>query len=849
MKNLRLSLRTKIIVSTFIYVLLTLLFFYIVANTYLLSGFSRVEKENMDNSVSSAVAYLREKQADLDQKLSDWSLWDDTYKFVQDKNQAYVDSNLGEATLQNLDINSMYFIATSGAIVYQENVNLQKGVDVNAAKDVEAVMSQPNRVSRELGNKSSKFAAIIKTTEGPYMIVSRPILRTDGSGPAMGTLVFGKYIDSSVIKGIDDVVGKNVSFINYDLTLVDSINPKQNLKQGGIYITDDGNNVINGYALINDFNDNPVYLLKVSSARMVYTEGRNAANTFIIIYAFISLVSLIFAIFVTDKFSTSKIIKLEKQVEDVGDPKTSQKRVQIGGNDEYSDLSEKINDMLDQISKSSEDLEKFKLAIEDSSDHIIITDPDGKITYANKAAERLTGYSFSDMEGNTPRIWGQQMPKEFYEKLWDTIKNKKQPFKGRLTNKRKTGELYPVESTISPIVNDKGEVIFFIGVERDILMEQKLADRYAKENEIIAQQVKEQLKVINTDKARFSASINSLRLGFVMFDKDGWILFSNRSFDRLLGLDNKLKDIKVIDGVLGNELRLKEKFDQCIENAQPLEVRETSFKDKFLRLFFAPIFSTDNSFEIIGVVLVIEDITERKIIERSRDEFFSIASHELRTPLTAIRGNTSLIEQYYKDKLADNDLKQMIDDIHLSSTRLIEIVNEFLNMSRLEMGRMVFKKDVINPIEIAKSVVNDYQSMASEKKLYLQFIEPSEPTPQVVGDRDRVREIIVNLIGNAIKYTEHGGITLSVEVQGNFVKIAVNDTGRGVTPENKQLLFRKFQQATSSIYTRDALKGTGLGLYISKLMSEGMNGKVELDKTEVGKGSTFSLSLPILSGN
>ena len=118
-------------------------------------------------------------------------------------------------------------------------------------------------------------------------------------------------------------------------------------------------------------------------------------------------------------------------------------------------------------------------------------------------------------------------------------------------------------------------------------------------------------------------------------------------------------------------------------------------------------------------------------------------------------------------------------------------------------------------------------------------------TLMVRADKDRTRQTLINLIGNGLKFTEKGGVTVSVKKDSISACCYVKDTGRGIPVENQKLLFRKFQQAGSSIYTRDTTKGTGLGLYISKLMIEGMNGRIWLDSSYDGKGSTFAFCLPL----
>ena len=143
-------------------------------------------------------------------------------------------------------------------------------------------------------------------------------------------------------------------------------------------------------------------------------------------------------------------------------------------------------------------------------------------------------------------------------------------------------------------------------------------------------------------------------------------------------------------------------------------------------------------------------------------------------------------------------------------------------------------------------MLREYQVTGSRAKLSLELREPKESIPAVWADKDRVKQVLINFIGNGLKFTKQGGVFVDLVVEENgCVKVSVTDTGIGIAEENQQLLFRKFQQAESNIHTRDTTKGTGLGLYISKLITEGMGGNIALEKSEVGKGSIFSFTLPV----
>jgi len=266
-----------------------------------------------------------------------------------------------------------------------------------------------------------------------------------------------------------------------------------------------------------------------------------------------------------------------------------------------------------------------------------------------------------------------------------------------------------------------------------------------------------------------------------------------------------------------------------------------------VRTAAAPIKLPDGSFKT--VVSVFEDISEQRNLERSREEFFSIASHELRTPLTAIRGNTSLIQDYLWDQIPNKDVKEMINDIHESSTRLISIVNDFLDTSRLEQERMNFSFEPIDMAEIAHSVIKEYVVTGSRQKIHLEINQPATPLPKVLADSNRTKQVLINLVGNALKFTETGSVTISFQPEAGYVKTLVTDTGKGIPAESQKFLFKKFEQTGTTVLTRDSVRGTGLGLYISKLIIEQMAGHIGLEASQVGIGTTFGFVLPIVRTN
>lgn len=378
-------------------------------------------------------------------------------------------------------------------------------------------------------------------------------------------------------------------------------------------------------------------------------------------------------------------------------------------------------------------------------------------------------------------------------------------------------------------------------------------------------QLQVQKRKLEAEQAQFQASINSINVGFMITDTEGQVVMINTAAKQIIfNLGNTPSpailrnspgahfgySIDEIQNRLGAEIDLKALIRSALIDKITISQKNVPLGQLFLHIFITPIVMLEKkgglALEYIGAVVLIEDTTQQLILERSKDEFFSIASHELRTPLTAIRGNTAIIQQYFADQIKDPSLKEMVRDIYESSIRLISIVNDFLDVSRLEQGRIEYHKAAFGLLGLAKDVLKELSGLASQKGLYLK-VEESIPPPIVFADKERVKQVLVNLIGNALKSTEHGGVAIRFSSGGGFVKCSVIDTGKGIPLQNQKLLFRKFQQAGKNILTRD-VNGTGLGLYISKLMVEALGGKIYLEYSEEGRGTIFSFTLPQAEG-
>lgn len=239
-------------------------------------------------------------------------------------------------------------------------------------------------------------------------------------------------------------------------------------------------------------------------------------------------------------------------------------------------------------------------------------------------------------------------------------------------------------------------------------------------------------------------------------------------------------------------------------------------------------------------------------LDNAKSEFISIASHQLRTPLTAIKGFVSLLLEGSYGKL-DPTQEDVLNKVYTSNDRLVNLVEDLLNISRIESGRMEFKFAPWQVADICQEVIDTFVLKAKDHNLYLEYKKPQTPLPEILIDGGKVREVISNMVDNAVKYTPKGGVTLKVEkVFGDVQKVAgevgairvtVSDTGIGIPQEELPYLFSKFSRGKDT--SRLNTGGTGLGLYVGQQMIEQNGGRIWAESDGANLGSRFIIELPV----
>lgn len=481
------------------------------------------------------------------------------------------------------------------------------------------------------------------------------------------------------------------------------------------------------------------------------------------------------------------------------------------------------------------------------SEAVFGVNTDLKIEFSNSGAEGIIGR-------NQDALSGAQISSLFKPDVFERVKADIDSGKRYIEYEDinvidKQGHSVPVNLSIGRVFDDRNKLAGYILIASNITELKRKTIELAEEKASVERKVIERTKQLSETHARLAASINSLTLGFIMTNDKDAILLMNPASKTILELFAKEQqlsaagewNLKSIAQVFKPGLDIISNISQTRQHSKSLEFKEVQLGERYMHVFMAPV--TEKN-KVIGTVILFEDITEDKIVARSKDEFFSIASHELRTPLTSIRGSAELIHDYYKDSITSADVFKMINDIQNSSSGLIEIVNDFLAMSELEQGKAVIIPEKFDLITIINDAVDAQEKLKGDKKITAK-VNSSAKSIEMNHDRNKIHQVVHTFVSNAYKFTDKGSVTIDVKPSASDVTIKVSDTGKGIKPENQKLLFRKFQQAGSSLLTRDG-GGTGLGLYIAKLILDVIGGEAKLETTVVGKGTTFSVTLPLV---
>ena len=357
---------------------------------------------------------------------------------------------------------------------------------------------------------------------------------------------------------------------------------------------------------------------------------------------------------------------------------------------------------------------------------------------------------------------------------------------------------------------------------------------------------------LGTEKDILSTTLGSISDGVVTLNKHGEIVAFNKSMEELTGfLFSEIEGKKADDVIRHFENSIPLEFGSYCPNYKVVEDRDVYSNDKltlitrnggkrYIRMTSS---SIPNGKEVdIGCIVTITDITGEIELEKMKLDFVSIAAHELRTPLTSIRGYLSILSDELKGAISKVH-EEYLTKVVVSSNYLYTLVENLLNISRIERGSLVLNKEKVKWLPFVKGVVEEFQQNAQAANIELVISDSGFNNQFAYVDKAMISEVLSNLLDNSIKYNKDGGrVNVFFEVSGNFITTHLKDNGLGIPKESTIHIFKKFYRVSGVL--RQGIKGTGLGLFISSEIIKLHGGRIWME-SEFGEGSTFSFSVPM----
>ncbi|MBL7969748.1 MAG: PAS domain S-box protein [Prolixibacteraceae bacterium] len=473
--------------------------------------------------------------------------------------------------------------------------------------------------------------------------------------------------------------------------------------------------------------------------------------------------------------------------------------------------------------------------IEQSPASIIITDVHGNIEYINPKLTEITGYTLEEIKGKNPRIFqsGYTTPDE-YESLWKTISEGNE-YRGEIQNRKRNGELFWESVVISPIRDDSGAIVNFIGIKEDITERKKAA----------------------LEIQKLSVAIEQNPSSVIIADTHGVIEYVNKKFIRTTGYSEKELIGKVVrilkPGHTSDEtyIEIWNKLFAGQEWRGEHKNRTKKREEYWEAVLISPIKNRDG--KITNFIIQSEDISDRKKMEkdliaakekaeesdRLKSAFLANMSHEIRTPLNSILGFSDLLTEANLDSSSRKEFASLITS---SGNNLLAIINDVLDISKIEAGQIVLNERDLNAQNLITGIQREYSYKSKAKGVDF-IISSDTPANPIIftSDEMRIKQVLINFVGNAIKFTEKGYIEIGVVLIDDTIRFHVKDTGIGIPKEYHEKVFDRFRQVEASPTRKYG--GNGLGLAITRNLAELLGGRIWLE-SEPNHGSTFFFALP-----
>lgn len=838
------SLRAKVLLIITAVFICAMGLVYAVSRLIFIEGLKEIEEQNTTTQVEQAAGVLTYLVNGLETDTADWAAWDDTYEFIEDTNEDYIDSNLVDETFVTLKICAMLFIDTGGNVVYSKSSDPVTGEEIPVSQDLLDNFSGNSPFLSNHGGEGI-FSGLVKIDNEPVLVAAQPILTSENEGPARGTLVFCRLLNDDTISELAGIFQFPISV--FPVNNPGSVDVQQALNElrSGLRITVFPLNgeTVAGYTIIDDLYGDPAFVLRVSALRETYRLGERVSLFYILAILSVGALVWIFAWFLLQTRVLSRVMLLIRGVNRIAESGDSSIRIALTGRDEVSMIAGTIDGMLgalEEVGKEIRESEnRYRLLADNVMDVIWSTDRHFNITYVSPSVVQLTGYTVEEM---IQRPLSSLLEDSEMAKTMESAADDYDSLAGDMLDgsafeipiTRKDHAKIWIEVRFSPIRDNNKQIVGFVGVARDIVERRQAEELYR-------------------------TLANSSTVGVYIY-QDGLFRFVNPRFQELIGLPE--------EELLGmNPREIVEPDDRREARQNAILMLKGKLHSPYEFRVLHPSGETHWAMETVSSIEYngkpatlgnFMDITESKLARdeleklyaeerrlrqsleteiQKRIEFTRALVHELKTPITPVLAAVELL----MEEMKDDRLMRLVQSIDRSASNLNQRIDELLDLARGETAMLSIETESVDILSLLNDIHYEMTPLANRNQQELEFVLP-ESLPYIEADKGRLRQVILNLLNNAFKFTPEGGkITLKAGVSGESVLFEVNDTGSGIAAEDLERLFEPYFRRTTD---RERLSGLGLGLALAKSFVELHGGKIWVE-SESGKGSVFRFTIPI----
>jgi sensor domain CHASE-containing protein/signal transduction histidine kinase len=834
-----------------------LVILFIASGTLLLDGFAAVEKKDTIRNVNIIIDAFHETVNNLSIKAADWAKWDDTYTFIENKNNSYINSNLTDETLSELKINLMIFLDTSGSVVFSRFCD-------PASEKIQSVDSTFMNIIRrdtfftKLEYDDHVHSGFVMIPCGLLAIVSRPILTSEGKGPSHGVLIFGKCIDSKEVSRIGTITHLDLSIAALKDTIQGELDIiREKLSLSDIYTKPINDSRIAGYTYIKDIHDKPAVIARIEIDRDIYKQG-SVTRIYLLLAIFLSgLIFGILIIFLLQRLVVSRVSKLTHDVTEIGDSGSKTLRVRTSGNDELTNLGTSINKMLHALERSEQQIrernKEMRLIMDtipsgllSLNEHYVVN-PEYSIS-----VERILGknhlagqtiFEILDIDEQCTILHGQLS--DFLELLCQAYISDKD-----LADLNPVGTFDLLRNNEQRFLSirfhliDKGQNIpkNILMVIADITEEKKLAEKIK-----LSEQENIQLKAIAEDPDLFKDFLAEMNQITIHAEKQ--LLELEKNTDERSLVNEIFRDVHTIKGTAGSfGLTAVVKIAGDLED-KLYELRESG------EITVSVIYQTRNSLASLSNAIMAVVDGARKILGDDIIEHHDIT---VRISIEKLNRELDVIKTLLRNELIDK----------VAMIRLQErIETQFKYLSTIPA-----KKGFAKALKILPGLINK-----TNKNIIFEFTGGDIPIDCEVAKE--LNTPLIHLFRNAIDHgieqsevreqigkRAEGKVCLSVAEQYNCLVLKISDDGKGLDPDKLRstAIEKKIitKQEASQLTAKEAMElilrpgfstsdevteisGRGVGMdAVAISIGVNLGGNLTI-QSETGKGTTFTIELPL----